>query len=49
MFAILRRVLVLVTIVAFAAGMTIQATPSAAAPDPNGRYGYARNFGSDGS
>ena len=31
MFAILRRVLVLVTIVAFAAAMTVQATPSAAA------------------
>ena len=31
MFAILRRVLVLVTIVAFAGGMTVQATPSAAA------------------
>src|SRR5438105_13026978 len=30
MLAILRRVLVLVTIVAFAAGMTVQATPSAA-------------------
>ncbi len=31
MLAILRRVLVLVTIVAFAGGMTVQATPSAAA------------------
>jgi hypothetical protein len=31
MFAILHRVLVLVTIVAFAGGMTVQATPSAAA------------------
>ena len=31
MVAILRRVLVLVTIVAFAGGMTVQATPSAAA------------------
>src|SRR5437868_11778809 len=31
MFAILRRVLVLVTIVAFAGGMTVQTTPSAAA------------------
>jgi hypothetical protein len=31
MSAILRRVLVLVTIVAFAVGMTVQATPSAAA------------------
>src|SRR5438105_4464066 len=31
MYAILRRVVVLVTIVAFAAGMTVQATPSAAA------------------
>ena len=31
MFAILRRVLVLVTVAAFSAGMTVQATPSAAA------------------
>ena|SRR5437667_8418435 len=31
MFAILHRVLVLVTIVAFAGGMTVQSTPSAAA------------------
>jgi hypothetical protein len=37
MFAILRRVLVLVTIVAFAGGMTVQATPSAAALGLSGR------------